>query len=252
MVVWVFSHSHKPPSLYSIPLSSHSMYVHSMQFYALFPPSSVHQQVRDHTPQVTLQYEPVHSDWVCQVGWTGPAHCIISVSRSSSHSLVIQHIRAQHKPYIFKVRMVCRNIATYNDMIMSYVTGSDLFCSQSQAGGCSHRQSGPHCQVVDSILSSPPSSLSLQSCRWGGGCGHCRTSTAPFISGSRPGQWNISPDSATESLISLVTVCVGHQRTLPPSDHFCQVRLHPATARLWLLPPLPPPSPHSLPHCLLQ
>lgn len=68
--------------------------------------TSLLQQVNEHGPLVTLRYEQAHSDWVCQVGWTGPSHCIISAAQSPAPSLLIQHVRARRKPYIFKVRMV--------------------------------------------------------------------------------------------------------------------------------------------------
>ena len=56
-----------------------------------------------------LRYGQAHSDWVCQVGWTGPAHYIISAAQSPSPSLLIQHVSAHRKQYIFTLRMVERD-----------------------------------------------------------------------------------------------------------------------------------------------
>ena len=64
------------------------------------------QRLEDETPEVAVRYGHAHSDWVCQVGWSGPAHCIVSAARSPSPSLLIQHVRAHRKQYIFRVRMV--------------------------------------------------------------------------------------------------------------------------------------------------
>ena len=64
------------------------------------------QGVTDQAPLVRIRYEKAHSDWVCQVGWTGPAHYVISAAQSSSPSLLIQHVSAHRKKYIFKIRMV--------------------------------------------------------------------------------------------------------------------------------------------------
>ncbi|CAI8023726.1 WD repeat-containing protein 49, partial [Geodia barretti] len=61
--------------------------------------------VTDQAPLVRIRYEKAHSDWVCQVGWTGPAHYVISAAQSSSPSLLIQHVSAHRKKYIFKIRM---------------------------------------------------------------------------------------------------------------------------------------------------
>ena len=55
---------------------------------------------------MVLRYIQAHSEWICQVGWTGPAHYIISAAQSPAPSLLIQHVWAQRKQYVFRVRMV--------------------------------------------------------------------------------------------------------------------------------------------------
>lgn len=64
------------------------------------------QAVSDHSPLVRMRYEQAHSDWVLQVGWTGPAGYIISASQSTRPSMLIQHVSAQRKKYCFEQRMV--------------------------------------------------------------------------------------------------------------------------------------------------
>ena len=123
---------------------------------------------------------------------------------------------------------------------------------QSSSGGGGNRQSRPHCETGDTILTSSASGLSLQPrhryCR----CGYWWEVLALLLSLTRFGEPHHCIDLNNYELrahcLTAVSVCMGHQRASSAADCVSQVPFHPVTARLWSLsypyPPTPLP-PHS-------